>query len=72
MGGAKGTLIGLSLDTGDELWRFSGPEVLAGVHAPPVVAGRQVLFVSAGGWIYALLTPADAASRGLETSPLSG
>lgn len=42
---------------GRTVWRWHEPLLLAGVSSPPAVEGRQLVFVSNAGVLYALLVP---------------
>jgi outer membrane protein assembly factor BamB len=50
-------------ENGRELWRFTAPYVLQGVSTAPTVDGRQMLFVSNGGYLYSMLAPEPAAPK---------
>ena len=46
----------LDASTGEELWRFHEAFILGGVSSAPVAAGRQLLFVSNAGNLYAMIS----------------
>jgi len=53
----------LDASTGDEVWRFHEDFILGGVSSAPVVAGRQLLFVSNVGNLYAMIAPKAAPEK---------
>ncbi len=50
---AHGHLVGLDLDTGEELWRFLGPDGRA-AERNPTISGDTVYTASLGGWVSAV------------------
>jgi outer membrane protein assembly factor BamB len=54
---SDGALYLIDTTTGAELWRFHEAVQLSGVTAKPVIAGRQLIFVSNAGKIYSMLAP---------------
>lgn len=62
VGDVAGTVYALDRFEGTEQWRYvpSDGTRLAGVATPPVVAGRQVLFPTAGGTLFSVIGAAGA------------
>ncbi len=44
-------------DTQETVWSYRGPELLTGVTSAPMVAGRQMLFVTNAGYLHSMLSP---------------
>ncbi len=57
VGSSEGGVYMVDPDTGLDLWRVDEGKLLEGVTAAPVVAGRQLLFVSNSGRLYSMLVP---------------
>ncbi len=74
VGDVTGTLYAIDRFEGTEQWKFiprAGTR-LAGVAAPPVVVGRQVLFPSAGGTLWSLVGGAGSSPDDSEEPAVRG
>lgn len=59
IGSSERGLYLVDAETGRELWSFHEPFQLVGMSASPVVDGRQVLFSTNAGELYAMVVPRD-------------
>lgn len=57
IGSSDGTLFLLDPDDGAARWHYHEARQLDGLSASPVVAGRQVLFVTNAGRLYSMIAP---------------
>jgi outer membrane protein assembly factor BamB len=59
VGSSEGSLYLVDKESGAQLWRYHEEVRLEGIAAPPVVAGRQLLFVTNAGNLYSMLVPKE-------------
>jgi outer membrane protein assembly factor BamB len=52
------TVFLIDAETGEQRWRLQLDRHLSGITSSPVVAGRQVLFVTNAGYLHSMLVPA--------------
>jgi outer membrane protein assembly factor BamB len=57
VGSALGVLALVEPGTGETIWRWREPYVLQGVSVAPAIDGRQMVFVSNSGRVYAMVSP---------------
>lgn len=57
VGSSNDTVSLIVPETGEVRWSFEPPMMMEGITSAPVVAGRQLLFVSNSGRIYSMLAP---------------
>jgi outer membrane protein assembly factor BamB len=63
LGSSEGSVYLIDPDTGKERWRYDEGRILDGVTSGPVVAGRQLLFVTNAGNLHSMLAPSATPSR---------
>jgi outer membrane protein assembly factor BamB len=59
LGSSDGLIYLVDPATGDEAWRWHEPYLLRGLSSEPAVSGRQAIFVSNAGYLYALVVPRE-------------